>query len=67
MELNESSPGPAAYHSEKSVRAGLKRSPSPTFGKAQKGSWIDVVTSQSLSPGPGQLYPSYKFVARQEK
>lgn len=68
LELNDTSPGPAAYNAEKTVKnSGLRRSPSPTFGKAPKGSWIDTVTSQNASPGPGQLYPSHRFLAKAEK
>lgn len=64
METKEKSPGPAAYHSEKSVPSQLKRSPSPTFGNAKKGSWVDIATAQSSSPGPGQFFPSHQFVAK---
>jgi len=57
----ECSPGPAAYKAE---RSSLRQSPSPTIGRAKKGSWIDEQVAMNDSPGVGALYPSHHVLSK---
>lgn len=66
IEVNTRTCSVGKYETEKSEDSILKRSPSPTIGRAARGSWIDMV-SRNDSPGPGGLYPSLHFVSKKMK